>query len=108
MKVGLRLNGMAIGVDPDHPDTVYHNRANVDAWEKCELTKHEEGHFDVRFIAANRALSIEPDGTHSTRAPGTFNAFEQLYATTQPDGISLVYRVANGAALGALAIEEVE
>jgi hypothetical protein len=109
MRVGLRLNGKVIGIDPnDRQFSVYANRDRVGAWEEGELTRHSDGHFDFRFLASNRQLSLAPGGRLESRAAGTFGPWEQLWATTQPDGLHLLYRAEGMALLPVLTIEEVE
>jgi hypothetical protein len=56
------------------------------------LTKHAGDLFDCRFVQANVQLSIQQDGTLQTRAAGTFGGYEQLRATSQPEGVDLLYR----------------
>lgn len=70
---------------------------------KVQITKHDDKRYDVLFLGANKTLSIEPDGSLTSRPAGTYGAFEQLAATTQPapDVIDLLYRVADGQILGA-------
>lgn len=114
MKVGLRLNGKAIGVDPtpvagqtgDAQFPVYADRPTVGVWEEGELTEHGDGLFDFRFLAADRQLSLTPTGLES-RAAGSFGGWEQVYATQQPDGGALVYRYENGVPVVVLTIEAV-
>jgi hypothetical protein len=109
MRVYLKLAGKYIGVDPVKPGTVYTDRTEGGGWEVVELTRHEGGHFDAKFVAANVQLSVQPDGRLETRPAGTFGAYEQLRATSQPEGLDLLYRDADGAVLGVpLTIETVK
>jgi hypothetical protein len=109
MKVGLRLNGKAIGIDPASvPDKVgpngvmiwgfpvYSNRTDIGAWEEAEMTPHGAMQFDVRFLVTNRQLTIDPTGHLQSRPAGQIGAWELLFATTQPDGSSLLYRFEGG------------
>jgi hypothetical protein len=112
MKIGLRLHGKAIGIDPtpkagtidDARYPVYADKDQIGAWETAELTKHADGRFDVRFLAANRQLSITPFGLES-RVAGTFGLWEMVYATDQPDGCSLLYRLDGQTLVTVLTIE---
>lgn len=108
MKVGIRLNGKVTGIDPtpvagkagDDQFPLYADRDQVSAWEEGELTKHDNGvDFDLRYLGANRQLSLTPAGPQ-TRAAGIVGAWETLQATEQPDGTKLLYRVENGALVG--------
>lgn len=86
-------NGRYIGVDPSDPARfVYTDRASGGAWEELELTKHDDGRFDIRFVAADLTLAIEPSGHLTTRPKGTYGSYEQLYACNQPEGYSILYR----------------
>ncbi len=105
MRVGMRLRGHVIGVDPspqahlagDAQFPVYRNRTEVGGWEQLELTVYDDGSCSARFEDANRQLSIPPTGPPETRAvtddPG---GWERFFATEQPDGSALVYRFENG------------
>lgn len=97
-KVGIRSEGKAIGIDPATGPTfpVYANRDAVSDWEEAELTPHASGQFDVRFITTNRQLTITPDGRLESRPGGSVGAWELLYATQQPDGSALLYRLLPG------------
>ncbi len=106
MKVGLRLHGQAIGIDPgDSHAAVYANRAAVGGWEVGELTPNGDGKFNVRFLATNRQLSQQPDGTLESRPAGAIGGYESFYATDQPDGSALLYRFEGAALLPPLTIE---
>jgi hypothetical protein len=61
------------------------------AHETCELTQITDKFF-VRFIEANRTLTLLPDGQVETRVAGTQDEWESLFATEQPDGPFLLYR----------------
>jgi hypothetical protein len=90
----VKKSGKAKSGDTAYP--VYWNREGMPntggAWEELELTEHEEGLFDARYISADRQLSMDDDGNLQTREAGVFGAWEQFYATTQPDGVSVLYR----------------
>jgi hypothetical protein len=112
MKIGLRMQGKAIGIDPtpkpgaidDARYPVYSDKDQFGVWEAAELTKHADGRFDVRFLAANRQLSLTPFGLES-RVAGTFGPWEMQYATDQPDGSSLLYRFEGQTLVTVLTIE---
>lgn len=81
MAVGLRLNGQVVGVNPAEPVTVYvggAGRTAIGAWEEVKISPHPNDLFDVRFLAANRTLTLTPWGTLETRPPGTFGEWEQF------------------------------
>ncbi len=106
MNVGLRLRGQALGIDPDDPRAaVYANRAAIGAWEVAELAPNGDGHFNVRFLATNRQLSQQPDGSLQSRIAGAIGAYESFYATDQPDGSALLYRFEGSALLPVLTLE---
>lgn len=115
MKVGFRLRGRVIGIEPTpRPGTsgdaqfpVYTNRDAVGAWEEAELTAHADGTFDARFLSANKQLSMTPSGELESRAAGQIGAWETFFATDQPDGSSLLYRFEGDVLLDALTIEAV-
>jgi hypothetical protein len=92
MRVYLKSAGKYVGVEPSTPEVVYANREHPGAWEEVELTDHGGGLFDARFVSADRVLSIQPDGKLETRKAGTFDAYEQVRATTQPEGLDILYR----------------
>jgi hypothetical protein len=109
MKIYAKLGTHYIGVDPAKADVVYHDRVAGGGWEALELTPKDGGHFLATFGEAQRGLSIQNDGSLQTRPAGTDGAFELLYATTQPDGISILYRTDQGAIVGTpLTIEAVQ
>jgi len=81
-----------LGMDADAQFPVYADREQGGVWEEVTLTPHDDGGFDVLYVAANRTLSIQPDGTLETREAGTYGGYEAVYATTQPDGASILYR----------------
>jgi hypothetical protein len=103
MKVYAKKDGKYIGCAPNS-DRVYTDRLQGGGWEEIDLNKKGD-RFIANLIAANRVLSIEPDGTLTTRSPGTDGPYEQLYATTQPDGSNLLYRLHDGVLLPVLQIE---
>lgn len=101
MKVALRVNGKYIGVDPatglQFP--VYTNRTSAGEWEELLLTAHGGGLFDLKFIAANRQLTLTPAGGLESRMAGAVGVWEQFFITTQPEfpqGPSLLYRYESG------------
>jgi hypothetical protein len=106
MNVGLRLHGKVIGIDPGDPHAaVYANRAAVRGWEVAELAPNGDGKWNVRFLATNRQLSQQPDGSLQSRPAGAIGGYESFYATDQPDGSSLLYRFEGPVLLPALTIE---
>jgi hypothetical protein len=107
MRVFLKLAGKYIGVQPG-TDRVYADRAAGQGWEEIELTPRDGGQFLARFVAADKALSIQPDGRLETRPAGTAGAYEHLRATSQPEGLDILYREDDGRVLGVpLSIEEI-
>lgn len=113
-RVYLKLKGKFIGVDPtpqtsakgpvdrrgratvvklegDAQFPVYADRASGGAWEAVDLTKHDGGTFDARFVASGRNLSLTPAGLE-TRS--TVGAWETVRAHEQPPDWStiLLYR----------------
>jgi hypothetical protein len=103
MKVYLKKSGKYVGCAPNSEE-VYADRQHGGAWEEVELEKKGD-RFIANLVAAQRVLSLEPNGTLSTRPAGTSGAYEQMYATTQPDGSNLLYRFHDGNILPVLQIE---
>ena len=99
MRVHLKRGNKFIGVDPSTPGVVYADRDTGSEWERVELTKRSDGHFDARFIAANRQLAMTPDGRLETRDAGAVGPWESFYATEQPDGAKFLYQT-NGDTVG--------
>lgn len=66
------------GVDPAFPDQVYTNRLAVGPWERVRYVWTTQGTVTVVFDAANRVLSITPDGQFETRPAGTNGPWEQF------------------------------
>jgi len=86
--VGLRLRGKVIGIEPGMV-IGYADREVVGAWEKVELTKRDDGKYTARFVAANRYLTITPDGVWESRvSPG---AWEEFYCAEQPPDFALIF-----------------
>lgn len=114
MRVFLKRLGRYVGVEPSaqRPGelaaeyeqrmraAVYADRDAGAAWEEVELTPLGDGEFGARLVAADRQLSIQPDGSLETREAGTLGAYERLRATSQPEGLNLLYRVADGMPCG--------
>lgn len=94
MRVYLRQGSHYIGIAPNTTN-VYADRPAGGAWEEVELRQRAGGLFDALFVAADRQLSLTPGGLES-RPADTGGAWELAYATTQPDGSSLLYRVEDG------------
>jgi hypothetical protein len=110
MRVYLKHGGKYIGADPAKPNAVYSDRVAGGGWEAVELTPQGDGGlFDARLVAADRQLSLQPDGRLETRPAGTFDAYELFRATEQPEGLAILYREQDGAVVGVpLSIEEVQ
>lgn len=109
MKVGLRLNGKAIGIDPTVTPIgkVYADRDQVGGWEELSLTYHEDQkQFDARFIAADRQLTMTNDNRLESRVSGAIGVCELFFATKQPDGSGLLYRFDGMRLVGILTIED--
>jgi hypothetical protein len=75
---------------------VYYARPNEpDAggpWETVEIEKKGNG-FAVRYVEANRQLSIQPNGKMETREAGTFGPFEVFQIRTEEGtGRNILYR----------------
>jgi hypothetical protein len=95
----LKLAQHYIGVSPtpipdqegDAAYPVYADRERGGGWEAVELTQAGP-HFYVRFTESNRTLSLTPEGLLQSRTAGTTGPWEAFFATTQPDGINLLYR----------------
>lgn len=95
-QVYITLNGLYTGIEPGTTN-VYSNRKTGGPWEQATLELHDDGHWSVTYNAAKLVLSIQPNGSLDSRPAGTFSGYEQLWATTQPDELSIVYR--NGASV---------
>lgn len=101
MKIYLKLAGDYLGLSPegrsdrsiqgDAKFEPYADRHAGGPWEELELTQHEGGKFDARFIAANRQLSY--NHLLESRVAGTVSEWETFYATTQPEGTNFLYRI---------------
>ncbi len=99
MHIFLRRNGHYLGVEPtpvpgrvgNAAYPVYANRDAGGGWEVAEATRHDTW-WDVRFVDANRQLTITPWGLES-RPAGAIGINEQLQLTEQPEGIALAYCV---------------
>lgn len=104
-RVGLRLNGRVLCVDPNLPDAVQFRHA-VGSWEEVELTKHGDG-YAARFIAANRLLCIAPNGELQTRPADARGAWETFAVTEQPTDWKtvLLFRRENGFVAGGVVLE---
>jgi hypothetical protein len=92
------LHGHPLTGDGEFP--IYFNRPGQKneggGWETVELTPHDGGQFDVRYVDSNRQLSVDQFGAMTSRAAGAIGSDELFYATTQPDGSNLLYRFQNG------------
>lgn len=107
MKVYAKLGGRYVGCSPtpipkrsgDAAFMPYHDREHGGSWEEIELTPHDGGRFDAVFVAAGRQLAIAPGGLLESRPLGSVGSWELVYATAQPDGSSLIYRMGDDGAL---------
>lgn len=99
MNVYARLNGKFVGVDPSSPNRIYADRTAGGAWEEIKLTAHENGRFDALLVAVNKQLSFGPGGLE-LRPAGAIGEWELPFATTQPEGTNLLYRVQDGSFAG--------
>lgn len=94
----LLYRGQFLGIEPG-TTTVYADRPVAGEWELAEFLEHHSGFFSVRFVAANRLLTITPDGTFESRpaaAPGAWETFYAAYlppddqaALVSPHGVAL-------------------
>lgn len=94
--IALKSGLLYCGIEPNTAGfPVYANRASAGSWEEVELTELPGGHgqFSVRFVAANRQLTMTPSGALESRPAGSVGSWETLYATTQPDGAKFLYRI---------------
>lgn len=86
MSIGLRLNGKYLGIEPGTL-TVYANRDALGSWEAAEVTTHPT-FVDVRFVAANRQLTITPGKALESRPAGAIGEWEELFLSTDQNVIS--------------------
>jgi hypothetical protein len=95
LKLHTKYCGVSPHPVPDHSGDaaypVYTDRDKGGGWELVEITQAGT-HFYVRFTESNRCLSVTPEGALQSRQAGTTGPWEAFYATTQPDGINLLYR----------------
>ena len=91
MRVFLKSHGQYIGVEPGTTN-VYADRAAGGAWEEVELESKGSGAFVATFVADSVVLSIQPDGRLETRPAGTDGPYELVRATSQPEGLDILYR----------------
>lgn len=77
---------------------------------KVKVTRHDDEHYDATFTSANRILTIDPDGSLTSRAAGDYGLWQQLSATTQPKPkvVNLLYRVQDGVVIGGTVLQIVE
>lgn len=88
MQIWLKRDGRYIGVNPHSRSTVYADRTKADEWEEIELTRHDDGLYDARFVAANVQLSIQPNGSLETRPAGVFGPWE-LFTVSDAPGVAM-------------------
>jgi hypothetical protein len=99
MRAYLKYSTKYVGCSPtpipgkagDDRFPLYRDREHGAAWEAVEITQDGD-HFYVEFVAAHRSLTITPIGALQTRDAGTRGPWETFFATTQPDGLNLLYR----------------
>lgn len=92
------LDGWYFGIDPSQPDRIYHNAEHTQGgeWEKLELIPYgdpKDGKFTARFVAGDRVMSMQPNGFIEARQSGTSGQYEVFYATNQPNGQGIMYKV---------------
>lgn len=105
IKAVAKVNGHYIGLQPGTAD-VYADRDTAGSWEELALTKHADGKtFDVLLKAADKQLSQNLSGGLESRPKGTGGSWETFYATEQPDGSKLLYRLEQGRLLTVLQLE---
>lgn len=116
MRVYLKKAGKYTGINPtpvagksgDAQFPVYADRPAGGAWEEIDLEPVGNG-FTATYVAANRELSIQPDGSLQSRAAKTDGGYEVNQAVTEPDNLSVFYRDDSGQILGTpLTIEEIQ
>jgi len=108
MRVLLRWYGKYIGVEPGTAK-VYADRAAGGAWETVTLEPKGDGLFLPTFEASGLVLSGQPNGSLETRPGGTAGPYELWRATSQPEGLDILYREDDGKVLGVpLTIEAVQ
>lgn len=71
----------------------YQDRPAANGWESATVTDLGGGQVDVLFEEAKREFTITPEGALQTRAKGAIGGWEKMYATQQPDGSMLIYRL---------------
>lgn len=104
MRVFAKKDGKYVGVQPG-TTTVYADRSSGGSWEEVELTPRGDGFFDARFVAADVQLCMTPTGALEPRPAGMVGVWESLYATDQPDGSSLLYRLDGDRLVNVLTLE---
>ena len=77
---------------------------------KVAVTHHDDKRYDALFIAANKTLSIQNDGSLQSRPAGTYGPFEQIRAATQPEpaDVHVLFRSVDGVILGGTVLQIVE
>ncbi len=108
MSAGLTLNGKYLGIEPG-TTRVYADRAALGWWEDVALTSHPEGWYDVRFIAANRQLTVTPTGSLESRIAGAIGEWERFllsadHTTLYRMGVTLT--IAGAAPVVAIHLEQ--
>lgn len=58
-----------------------------------EMTKHDDGRYDARFVASRRQLTVDPAGFMDTRQAGHVGSWELLSVVKDGD-LLLAYRTA--------------
>jgi hypothetical protein len=72
---------------------VHADRTAAGPWEAAELQPLPGGQFSVLFPATQRQLALTDVWALETRPAGHVGPGETFYATDQPDGAVLLYRV---------------
>jgi hypothetical protein len=92
MKGYVKIHGQYTGVEPSG-SSVYQNRDAGGEWEAVEVTRHNDEFFDARYLAANRQLSMQPDGRLESRPAGAIGLYEQFQIRTEDGtGRHIMYR----------------
>lgn len=86
IRVALKQHGRYVGIDPNDPAAVvYADRTARGPWEEADLTEHPE-FVDVRFLAADKQLTLPPGGGLRSNPSGVVNAWEQFTLTVDEVG----------------------
>lgn len=84
-RIALKLAGKYVGANPSEPtDAAYADREAVGGWETLELTKRDDGKYEVRFVDAHKAMSVTPAREIQTRAWDAIGGWEVYRAAEIP------------------------